>query len=226
MEVKKAPKADLENKKGMFTQVGIIFALLLTLAAFEYKSYDKRSLNLQTRQEEALQEEIIPITEQNQKPIVPPEPPKQTTVLEIVEDDEIVEDELKLDADIKQNEAVEQYVPPVQQEEEIDETEIFTVVESMPEFPGGAGEMMTFIAKNVKYPSMARESGIQGRVFVNFVVEPNGSVSNGKVLRGIGGGCDEEAIRVVQSMPKWTPGKQRGKAVRVSFNLPVRFTLQ
>ncbi len=85
---------------------------------------------------------------------------------------------------------------------------------------------MEYIARNIKYPAMARESGIQGRVFVNFVVEPNGSVSNVKILRGIGGGCDEEAIRVVEAMPKWTPGRQRGKAVRVSFNLPVRFTLQ
>jgi protein TonB len=96
----------------------------------------------------------------------------------------------------------------------------------MPEFPGGQAKMMEFIAQNIKYPAMARESGIQGRVFVNFVVEPDGSVSNVKVLRGIGGGCDEEAVRVVKSMPNWTPGRQRGKAVRVSFNLPVRFTLQ
>ncbi len=112
-----------------------------------------------------------------------------------------------------------------QQKEEVFEGEIFTVVESMPEFPGGAEQMISFIARNIKYPPLAREKGIQGRVFVNFIIEPNGSVSNIKVLRGIGGGCDEEAIRVVESMPKWTPGRQRGKAVRVSFNLPVRFTL-
>lgn len=226
MEIKKSEKADLEKKKVLFNQFGIIFALLLTLVAFEYKSYDKRTIDLNQRKEEVLQEEIIPITEQKQKPITPPEAPKQTTVLEVVKDDEIVEDELVLDVDVKENTEIEAYVAPRQEEEEVVETEIFTVVESMPEFPGGAAAMMTFIAKNVKYPPMARESGIQGRVFVNFVVEPNGSVSNVKVLRGIGGGCDEEAIRVVQSMPKWTPGKQRGKAVRVSFNLPVRFTLQ
>jgi len=127
---------------------------------------------------------------------------------------------------VDQQTEIEVYVPPVREEEVIEEAEIFTVVESMPEFPGGPAKMMEYIAKNIKYPAMARESGIQGRVFVNFVVEPNGSVSNVKILRGIGGGCDEEAVRVVEAMPKWTPGRQRGKAVRVSFNLPVRFTLQ
>jgi protein TonB len=88
------------------------------------------------------------------------------------------------------------------------------------------GELMKYLSENIKYPPLAKESGIQGRVFINFVVEPNGSISNVKVLRGIGGGCDEEAVRVVEKMPKWSPGKQRGKPVRVSYNLPVKFTLQ
>jgi len=96
----------------------------------------------------------------------------------------------------------------------------------MPEFPGGEGALHQYLAENIKYPQMAKESGIQGRVFVTFVVERNGKVTDVKVLRGIGGGCDEEAIRVVQNMPSWTPGKQRGKPVRVQFNLPVKFTLQ
>ncbi len=224
MEVKKSSKADLENKRIIFRQIGLVLALAIVFFAFEYKSYDKRTLNLAQRVVEDIPEEIIPITEQNVKP-PPPPPPAQVTVLQVVEDDVEVED-VKIDVEVDQKVAIEVYVPPVREEEEVVETEIFTVVESMPEFPGGAEQMMAFIAKNIKYPPMARESGIQGRVFVNFVVEPNGSVSNVKVLRGIGGGCDEEAIRVVESMPKWTPGRQRGKAVRVSFNLPVRFTLQ
>ncbi|KAF0131897.1 MAG: periplasmic protein TonB [Bacteroidetes bacterium] len=224
MEIKKSPKADLESKRTIFTQIGLVLALAVILFAFEYKSYDQRTLNLSQRVVEDIPEEIVPITEQNVKP-PPPPPPAQVTVLQIVEDDVEVED-VKIDVEVDQKVAIEVYVPPVREEEEVVETEIFTVVESMPEFPGGAEQMMLFIAKNIKYPPMARESGIQGRVFVNFVVEPNGSVSNVKVLRGIGGGCDEEAIRVVETMPKWTPGRQRGKAVRVSFNLPVRFTLQ
>jgi len=146
-------------------------------------------------------------------------------VLTVVDDNTEVQD-VKINVDVDQKTVIEVYVPPVREEEEIVEQEIFTIVESMPEFPGGQQAMLEFIARNIKYPPLARESGIQGRVFVNFVVEPDGSVSNVKVIRGIGGGCDEEAVRVIQSMPKWTPGRQRGKAVRVSFNLPVRFTLQ
>jgi TonB family protein len=105
------------------------------------------------------------------------------------------------------------------------EGDIFTVVEEMPVFPGGPEAMMKFISNNIQYPEKARKEGIQGRVYVNFIIEKDGSVSSAKVLRGIGGGCDEEALRVVEMMPDWTPGKQRGQAVRVSFNLPVKFLL-
>ena len=151
--------------------------------------------------------------------------PKQTTQLEIVQDDVEVED-IEINADVDQNEVIEEYVPVEVEEEEVQEQEIFQIVEEMPAYPGGDAKLMEYVAKNIKYPQIARETGIQGRVFVGFVVEPDGSVSNVKVLRGIGGGCDEEAMRVVKSMPKWKPGKQRGKAVRVSYMLPVNFKLQ
>ena len=95
----------------------------------------------------------------------------------------------------------------------------------MPEYPGGINKLMEYLSKNIEYPKAARESGIQGRVFVSFIVEKDGSISNVKVIRSIGGGCDEEAVRVVKAMPKWKPGKQRGKAVRVSYMLPVVFKL-
>ena len=224
MEIKKSPKADLENKKLIFRQIGLIIALAIVFFAFEYRSYDARVVNISQRAVEDIPEEIIPITDQTVKPPPPPQV-QQTTILTIVEDDIEVED-VEINVEVDQKVAIEVYVPPVREEEEVVEQEIFTVVESMPEFPGGQGKMLEFISQNIKYPPMARESGIQGRVFVNFVVEPDGSVSNVTVLRGIGGGCDEEAVRVVKTMPRWTPGRQRGKAVRVSFNLPVRFTLQ
>ncbi len=108
----------------------------------------------------------------------------------------------------------------------VEELEIFTVVESMPEYIGGDEARMSFLQENIKYPQLARESGIQGTVFVTFVVETNGSVTDVRVLRGIGGGCDEEAVRVVKIMPKWKPGMQRSKPVRVQFTMPIRFTLQ
>lgn len=110
-------------------------------------------------------------------------------------------------------------------EEEIVEEEIFVVVENEPEFPGGMDSLMAFLARNIVYPKTAKENGIQGKVFLTFCVEKDGSISNIKVLRDIGGGCGAEAVRVVKMMPKWTPGKQRGKAVRVQYNLPIQFIL-
>lgn len=225
MEVKKTQKADLENKKSLFFQIGLIFALVVVLFAFEYKSYDKITVDITSRVVDDTPVEIIPITEQKVKP-PPPPPPKQVTKITIVEDDVEVDDEIIIDVEADADTEMEEYVPQDLGEEEIVEAEIFTVVESMPEFPGGMGKLMGYLGNNIKYPPLAKESGIQGRVFINFVVEPDGKISQVKVLRGIGGGCDEEAVRVVQAMPKWKPGLQRGKPVRVSYNLPVKFTLQ
>jgi len=226
MEEKKSPKANLENKKLMFMQIGLIISLIIAWLAFEHKSYDKREIDPSLlRQTEVVEEEMVEITKQEEPKPQPVEVPKQTTQLEIVEDDVEVED-IEINAEMDQNEVMEEYVAPEVEEEEVVEAEVFTIVEEMPSYPGGDAKMYEYLGKNIKYPQIARESGIQGRVFVNFVVEPDGSVSNVKVLRGIGGGCDEEAIRVVKSMPKWKAGKQRGKAVRVSYTLPVVFKLQ
>ena len=227
MEEKKTPKADLENKKMIFRQIGLVITLAIILFAFEWKSYEKVVSNLASRQVEDIPEEIIPITEQKVKP-PPPPPPKQVVKINVVEDDVKVDDDITINVEADQNTEVEAYVAPVmkQEEESDEERQIFMVVESMPEFPGGESALYKYLAENIKYPQMAKESGIQGRVFVTFVVERDGSVTDVRVLRGIGGGCDEEAIRVVKGMPKWSPGKQRGKPVRVQYNLPVKFTLQ
>ena len=226
MEEKKSPKANLENKKLMFMQIGMIISLLIAWLAFEHKSYDKREIDPSLLNREVpIDEEMVEITKQDEQKPQPMEVPKQTTQLEIVQDDVEVED-IEINAEVEQNEVLEEYVAPEVVEEEVVEQEIFKIVEEMPAFPGGEAKLMEYVAKNVKYPQIARETGVQGRVYVNFVVEPDGSVSNVSVLRGIGGGCDEEAIRVVKSMPKWKPGKQRGKAVRVSYMLPVNFKLQ
>lgn len=208
----------------MFIQIGLIISLAVAWAVFEIKSYDKREIADIGRTVEVVEEEMVEITKQEQKP-QPVEVPKQTTQIQVVEDDVEVED-VEINAEVDQNEVIEEYVAPEVVEEEIEEAEIFTIVEEMPEFPGGMTKLADYLAKNIKYPQMARESGIQGRVFVNFVVEPDGSVSNVTVMRSLGGGCDEEAMRVVKSMPKWKPGKQRGKPVRVSYILPVNFKLQ
>ncbi len=226
MEEKKTAKANLENKKLMFMQIGLIISLLIAWLAFEHKSYAQREVDESLhRQAVELDEEMVEITKQEEVKPQPVEVPKQTTQLEIVNDDVEVED-IEINAEMDQNEVMEEYVAPEIEEEDVVEQEVFTIVEEMPSYPGGEAKMYEYLGKNIKYPQIARESGIQGRVFVNYVVEPDGSVSNVKVLRGIGGGCDEEAMRVVKAMPKWKPGKQRGKAVRVSYTLPVVFKLQ
>lgn len=209
----------------MFTQIGLIISLLVAWLAFEHKSYDKREIDPSLlNREVVVDEEMVEITKQEEQKPQPVEVPKQTTQLEIVQDDVETED-IEINADVEQNEVIEEYVAPEVVEEEVVEQEIFQIVEEMPSYPGGEKALLEYVAKNIKYPQIARETGIQGRVFVGFVVEPDGSVSNVKILRGIGGGCDEEAMRVIKSLAKWKPGKQRGKAVRVSYQIPVVFKL-
>lgn len=225
MEKKKTEKADLENKKALFFQIGLVLSLGLMLFAFEWKSYDKQVADLGQRQAQEVLEEVVLQTQQNQPPPPPPPPPQQTTVLQIVENDKVIENEVNVDAEANQKTVVEEYKPTVVEEKEVEEVEIFTVVEEAPGFPGGDEARIKFLQNNIKYPQMARESNIQGTVYVTFVVERDGRVTDVRVLRGIGGGCDEEAIRVIKAMPKWNPGKQRGKPVRVQFNMPIKFTL-
>jgi periplasmic protein TonB len=226
MESKKTPQADLEKKKSAFMQLGLIFAFAVVLFAFEWKQFDKKEIEITQRTGEFIEEEDIAITRQEAPP-PPPPPPAPTTEIEIVDNDQEIDDDFKIDAEADQNTQVEEFnfTEVEETKEEVVEVEIFTIVEKMPEFPGGDEARIKFLGENIKYPQMAKESGIQGTVYVTFVVEGNGAISNVKVLRGIGGGCDEEAIRVVKIMPKWKSGEQRGKPVRVQFNMPIRFTL-
>ncbi|MDD4848248.1 MAG: energy transducer TonB [Bacteroidales bacterium] len=231
MEPKKTPKADLENKKMVFFQIGLIIALAITYMGFEWKTYDKQDVEEFQRVEVEVEEEMVEITQQDQKlPPPPPPPPQQSIVmLNIVEDDADVDVDIDFSSESDEGMEMEVYTPPVQQnveEEEVVEEEIFIVVEAQPEYPGGDAARMKFLQENLKYPQMAKESGIQGTVYATFVVEKDGRITDVKILRGIGGGCDEEAIRVIKMMPKWKAGQQRGKGVRVQFNLPIKFTLQ
>ena len=228
MELKKSEKADLESRKGIFFQIGLIFAMAVILVAFEWKSYDALDISTMGDQRALNEvEELATITQQNTPP-PPPPPPAPSMVLNIVENTAEIDDDISIDAEADENTQVDEYKAPVMKqvdEEVVEEQEIFMVVENAPAFPGGDVARMKFLQDNIKYPQMARESGIQGTVYVTFVVERNGNVTDVKILRGIGGGCDEEAVRVVQNMPKWEPGKQRGKPVRVQFNMPIKFTL-
>jgi periplasmic protein TonB len=225
MDTKKTPKADLEGKRVLFIQIGLVVTLAIVLLAFEWKTYDRVLTDLGEREVIDIPEEMVEITRQEQPP-PPPAPPPQTTQFKIVEDDVEIDDDFMIDVDVDQTTQIEAYIPPVFEEEQVQEQEIFIVVEDPPSFPGGDEARIRFLSENIRYPQMARESGIQGTVFVTFVVETDGSVTSVRVLRGIGGGCDEEAVRVIQAMPKWNAGKQRGRPVRVQFNMPIRFTLQ
>ena len=228
MEVKKSPKADLENKKTTNLLIGAILVLAVLFVGFEWSERDKKVTTDSGIQEVLFEEEIIPITEQEQPKQAPPPPeaPKVEEVLEIMDNDSKVE-ESTIQASDDTNAAVEvKYTPVEVEEEEVEEQQIFQVVEEMPEFPGGLAECMKFLGKNIKYPTISQENGVQGRVIVQFVVNKDGSIVDPVVVRGVDPYLDKEALRVISSMPKWKPGKQRGKAVRVKYTVPVTFRLQ
>ena len=216
MDAKKNPEVNLERKRGLFLQIGLVVSLLLILVAFEYKSYEKVAYNLGQLNLDDLEEEIIPITKQEVKPPPPPPPPPE--VIEIVEDEVEIENEIEIeDTESDEDEEIEI--------EEEDDEEFFMVVENMPEFPGGDLGLMKYIQKHVKYPAIAKEYNITGKVYVSFIVDKSGKVTNVKIVRGVDKNLDAEAVRVVKSLPKYKPGKQRGKAVRVMFTIPINFTL-
>ena len=227
MEIKKSPKADLEGKKSTWLLLGYVLILALIFVAFEWTERDKKVTTDTGIAEVVFEEEMIPITEQQeQKAPPPPEAPKVEEVLEIVENDAKVE-ETAIQASEETGQAVEvKYVPVEVEEEEPEEQQIFQVVEEMPEFPGGMGECLKFLGKNIKYPTISQENGVQGRVIIQFVVNKDGSIVDPVVVRGVDPYLDKEALRVVKTMPKWKPGKQRGKAVRVKYTVPVTFKLQ
>ena len=222
MDLKKNPEVNVEKKKHLLFQVGLVTALAVILIAFEWKTFNRSVSSLGQLQVELEEEELIPITQQEPPP-PPPPPPPQTTIIEIVEDDVELEEELEImETEIDEDTEIE----IVEIAEEVyEEPEIFTIVEQMPSFPGGEAKLFQYLGENMKYPAMARDAGITGVVYVTFVVKEDGKIDGVRILRGVGGGCDEEAIRVVKSMPRWTPGKQRGKSVRVQYNLPIRFVL-
>ena len=229
MEVKKAPKANIETQKTTFLLMGLVVALAVLFVGFEWSSTISK-LDETVIVQDVLAEEEIEITQRDPTPPPPPPPPEPEVpeIIDVVE--ERVENQIDLSSleDDQSRAQVATYTPPPPPkavEEEATE-EIFVVVEQQPEFPGGMSALMKFLSDNIKYPVIAQENGIQGRVITNFVVERDGSISDVQVVRGQDPSLDREAVRVIKTMPKWTPGQQRGKAVRVRFTLPVVFRLQ
>ena len=230
MEKKKTDKADLESKRGYFFEAGLVVTLLLMLLAFEWSTSVEKAESLGTLDLVIEDEELAPVTRQEDLVLPPPPPPQQTIsdVIDVVEDKiEVNDDFMSTESD--ENTAVDivEVAPIAEPEPEVEEEpQVFFIVENMPEFPGGELALRKYIAENVRYPEMAKENDIQGTVYVRFVVDTDGSVKNVEVIRGVDPLLDKEAIRVIQSLPKWKPGKQRGKAVKVSHSVPIKFALQ
>jgi len=228
MDIKKSSKASLEDKKSIFILLGLVIALSLLYIGLEWtqpeiKVYEDVSTELITEEEL----DIIQTTQQETPPPPPPPAPEVVEVLNVVENTAETQTINIQTEDIK-NKPIDIVAAPVAaapiQEEE--EQVIFQVVEEMPHFPGGEEALMKWLSENIRYPVIAQENGIQGRVICQFVVNTDGSIVDIQVVRGVHPSLDEEAVRVIKSMPKWIPGKQRGKPVRVRFTLPINFRLQ
>lgn len=225
MELKKNPEANLEKRKPVFLAAGFVVALTVVLTAFEWKTFDDVIADLGNLMIEAIEEEIIPITEQEVKP-PPPPPPPPAPEIEIVEDDVEVEDVEIQDVEADQTTVTQVFEAPPAPEPEPAEPDFFTIVEDMPTYAGGDAALLKYIAESIQYPNIAKENGISGVVYVSYVVGKEGEVRDVKVVRGADPFLDKEAIRVVNTIKGYKPGKQRGKPVPVQFTIPIRFVLK
>ncbi len=226
MELKKNPKADLERWKSTLFMIGLVISLGVVLAAFSVTQKKSAVDELQRLEDVDFEDEDIPVTRQEQPPEVKPPPPQQTIeVLTIVDDNTEIEDEFEMD-DVEADDDTQVEIVDLGDEEEEEEPEIFFIVETMPEFPGGELGLRKYIATHVKYPNIARENGIEGKVYVRFCVTSKGTVEKVSIARGVDPILDKEALRVVKALPKWKPGEQRGKKVNVWYTVPINFQLQ
>ncbi len=230
MEVKKSAKASLENKRLLFTEIGFIVALLCVYGAFEYTAKEKTTSVFEAEEVIVEIEDMVPITEETPPPPeAAPKIPVLSDNIDIVDDDIKVEDDMFMNLEDNSNLGVEimDYVEEVEEEYVEEEAIPFQLVEEKPSFNGGdANEFSKWVNSRLVYPEIAKENGVQGRVTLQFTVNADGTVSNVKVLRGVDPSLDKEAVRVVSSSPKWKPGKQRDRAVKVTYTFPVIFQLR
>lgn len=230
MEVKKSQKASLENKRLLFTEIGLVVALLAVWGAFEYTTKDAKVSTLEVGEQVVEVEDMVPITQET------PPPPETAPKIPVLSDQiDIVDDEIKIDDDMFQNlednpnmgVEIMDYIEDVKDEVVEDDAIPFQLVEEKPSFNGGdANEFSKWVNARLVYPEIAKENGVQGRVTLQFTVNADGTVSNVKVLRGVDSSLDKEAVRVVSSSPKWKPGKQRDRPVKVTYTFPVIFQLR
>lgn len=226
MELKKSPKADLNNKRGLLLEIGLVVSLLLAIAAFAYTPKEYR-IEIVTEYVAPVEEEITEVTRQDQKP---PEAPKKVEVKVITDMLEVVTNDTKITTDVDfaefdENTEVIQQVEV--KEEVIEDDQPFLIAETMPSFQGGdLNKFRAWVQQNIRFPQIALENGIQGRVVLSFVIEKDGRLTNIQVLQSPDRSLSDEAIRVLSKSPKWSPGKQRNQVVRVKYTLPVDFRVQ
>ena len=230
MEVKKSPKASLENKKLLFTEIGLVVALGVVYGGFEFSSKEKTAAVLEDTTQAVIEEEMVAIQQET-----PPPPPEAPAIPVLSDQIDIVDDNIQIDDDMFMNledddtayEIVDYKEEEVEEEEVEEEAINFMLVEEKPKFNGGdQNEFSKWVAQHLEYPEVAKENNIQGKVTVPFTVEKDGRVTNVVVLRGVDESLDKEAVRVVKSSPKWTPGRQRDRAVKVTYTFPVIFQLR
>lgn len=222
---KKTDKADLEKKRPLFFSISLLITMLMVVYAFEYKQYDEEKIDLVVREVDPIEEIVeVPVTD------IPPPPPQTVVQPQIIEvpDEQEIQEEIKVEFDMEVTEQTKVqeftvYDQPVEEKENVDE--IFLVVEQSAVPVGGYETFYKYVNDRLTYPAQARRMRIQGRVFIEFVVDRDGSLTNVVVVKGIGAGCDEEAQKIIQESPPWTPGKQRGKPVRQRMVLPITFKL-
>ncbi|MDR1672729.1 MAG: energy transducer TonB [Bacteroidales bacterium] len=228
MELKKSDKANLDKRRSLFTEIGLLVALGVVFLAFEWKSAPKQIVEDDQQVQSAIEEDIIPITRQDQPPPPPPEPPKIAEVFNIVSNDIQVDNDFQIDVEADQDLSVDIVMfEESKVEEEEEEEYLFAVIEEKPLFNGKPAEeaFREWAYSITKYPPVAQENGITGRVILEFTIEKDGSVSNVTLLRGVDPSLDTEALRVIKASPKWTPGRQRGRTVKVKYQFPFNFRL-
>ncbi len=226
MKVKKSPQADLENKKSIFLQIGFVVALGLMFLAFEWSTTDAEYSGLDFADDIVPAEDIIPVTIQEEAKPPLPSPLKPIDILIIVENDDDLDETLEIEnSEMNEDDIIDfSNIPEVAEPD--DDAIIFINVQEMPEFPGGMSALLRYIAKSVRYPVIAQENRVEGRVFVTFVVNSRGEVQDVEISRGVDPALDKEAIRVIRTLPDWKPGKQRGKPANVRYTVPINFMLQ
>jgi len=226
MELKKNPRADLRRYAGLFFEAGLVVALGAVLASFNYSVHEKNILGFGEIGDMFVEEDIIPVTRTVEltPPPVPPAPPKVVQILDIIDDDSEEKETVHID-DVEATQDTKVIFIDRTTEEEDAEPDIFYKVESDPVFPGGIPALVKYISQNIEYSPSARDNGVQGKIHVRFVVNAEGKVENAQIIRGLDPSLDKEVLRVVQNLPKWTPGKQQGRPVKVWFTLPISFHL-